>query len=49
VTLASVRALEYLRRSVENRQATAETVRYVRTYVTADDPARPFDPPLVIN
>jgi tetratricopeptide (TPR) repeat protein len=47
VTTASTRALDFLRRSVENRQATAETVRYVREYVTADDPARRFDPPSV--
>ncbi|HYU25444.1 MAG TPA: hypothetical protein VEO74_09595, partial [Thermoanaerobaculia bacterium] len=49
VTLASVRALHYLRRAVENRQATAEMVRYVRSYVTADDPARLFEPPPVLN
>jgi tetratricopeptide (TPR) repeat protein len=48
-TIASIRAIDYLRRAVENRQATAETVRYVRAYVTADDPARPFDPPPVVN
>jgi tetratricopeptide (TPR) repeat protein len=47
VTTASARALDFLRRSVENRQATAETVRYVREYVTADDPSRRFDPPAV--
>jgi tetratricopeptide (TPR) repeat protein len=45
VTLASVNALDYLRRAVENRQATAATVRYVRTYVAADDPNRLFAPP----
>jgi tetratricopeptide (TPR) repeat protein len=45
VTLASVNALDYLRRAVENREATADIVRYVREYVTADDPARPFEPP----
>jgi tetratricopeptide (TPR) repeat protein len=44
VTTASAKALDFLRRSVENRQATAETVRYVREYVTADDPARRFEP-----
>lgn len=49
VTLASIRALDYLRRAVENRQATADIVRYVRTYVAADDPARSFDPPPFIN
>jgi tetratricopeptide (TPR) repeat protein len=47
VTTASAKALDFLRRSVENRQATAETVRYVREYVTANDPARRFDPPSV--
>jgi hypothetical protein len=48
VTTASAKALDFLRRSVENRQATAETVRYVREYVTADDPARRFDPPSIV-
>jgi tetratricopeptide (TPR) repeat protein len=47
VTTASAKALDFLRRSVEKRQATAETVQYVREYVTADDPARRFDPPSV--
>jgi tetratricopeptide (TPR) repeat protein len=46
VTLASVNAVDYLRRAVENRAATAEVVQYIRSYVSADDPARPFDPPL---
>lgn len=45
VTLASVEALHYLRRAVENREATAATVHYVRDYVTTDNPARPFEPP----
>lgn len=45
VTLATVNALDYLRRAVENREATAATARYIREYITADDPARPFDPP----
>jgi len=45
VTLTSVGALDYLRQAVENREATAAVVRYVREYVTADDPIRPFDPP----
>lgn len=45
VTLASVNALEHLRRAVENREATPATVRYVRAFVAADDPKRPFDPP----
>jgi len=44
-TMASVKALDFLRRAVENRQATAETVRYVREYVMADDPSRSFNPP----
>jgi len=45
VTLASVNALDYLRRAVENCEATADTVRYVRKYIAADDPDRPFEPP----
>jgi tetratricopeptide (TPR) repeat protein len=49
VTLASVDALNVLRQAVENREATAETVRYVREYVTADDPARPFEPPMLAD
>jgi tetratricopeptide (TPR) repeat protein len=48
VTLASVKALDFLRQAVKNRQATAETVRYVREYVTADDPSRRFSPPPVV-
>lgn len=48
VTLASVNALDYLRRAVENREATSSTVRYIRKYIAADDPARPFDPPATI-
>ena len=47
VTLASVNALHFLRTAVENREATADTVRYVRTYVAADNPDRPFQPPVV--
>ncbi|HET8797578.1 MAG TPA: hypothetical protein VFO89_07820, partial [Thermoanaerobaculia bacterium] len=46
VTLASVNALHFLRAAVENREATAETVRYVRKYVSADNPERPFEPPI---
>lgn len=38
VTLASVTALESLRRAVENREATPDFVRSVRESVTADDP-----------
>jgi tetratricopeptide (TPR) repeat protein len=46
VTLASVNALDYLRRAVENREATADTVRYIRRYIASDaDPSRPFAPP----
>lgn len=47
VTLASVNALHYLRIAVTSHEATAETVRYVRSYVAADDPKRPFEPPMV--
>jgi tetratricopeptide (TPR) repeat protein len=47
VTLASVNALHFLRTAVENREATTETVRYIRTYVSADDPERPFEPPIL--
>jgi tetratricopeptide (TPR) repeat protein len=45
VTLASVNALDHLRRAVEHRTATGATVRYVRTYVAQDDPAQRFEPP----
>lgn len=45
VTLASVNAVSYLRQAVDNREATAEVVRYVRAYITVDDPTRPFAPP----
>jgi tetratricopeptide (TPR) repeat protein len=45
VTLASVQALDYLRQSVIHRLATTSTVQYVRDYVMADDPTRPFAPP----
>lgn len=38
-------ALMLLREARESRQATADMVRYVRAYVTADDPARGFQPP----
>ena len=44
VTLASDNALDYLRQAVENREATTDVVQYVREYVTAGDPARPFEP-----
>lgn len=46
VTLASVNALHYLRTAVENREASAEMVRYVKNYVTADNPRQPFEPPV---
>jgi tetratricopeptide (TPR) repeat protein len=44
VTLASVNAIHFLREAVEHREATVAIVRYVRDYVTADDPTQPFDP-----
>ncbi len=47
VTLASVNALHYLRIAVTNHEATTATVRYVRSYIAADDPKRPFDPPAI--
>lgn len=46
ITLASVLALSYLAEAVEGERATPELVRYVREYVTADDPARKFEPPV---
>ena len=39
------KALAYLREAVERRHATPGLVQYVRTYVAADDPDRPFSPP----
>ncbi|MEA2239330.1 MAG: hypothetical protein QOC81_4054 [Thermoanaerobaculia bacterium] len=45
VTTASVTALSYLRTAVEGERATPALVRYVREYVTADDPARTFAAP----
>jgi tetratricopeptide (TPR) repeat protein len=45
VTLASVLALSYLAEAVEGERATPALVRYVREYVTADDPAQKFEPP----
>lgn len=45
VTIASVHALTYLREAVDKHDASLETVRYIREYVTADDPSRVFDPP----
>jgi hypothetical protein len=43
--MASVQALDYLRRSVIHRIATTGMLHYVRDYVTANDPSRPFAPP----
>ena len=45
VTLASVTALAYLRTAVEGERATPALVRYVREYVSADDPSRRFSAP----
>lgn len=45
VPLATVNALDYLRRAVENREATAATVRYIRKYIATGNPDRPFAPP----
>jgi hypothetical protein len=45
VTLASVNALHFLRRAVENREATAATVRYIREFIASDNPMRAFAPP----
>ncbi len=39
-------ALTYLREAVARRDATPALVQYVRTYLIADDPVRPFHPPL---
>lgn len=45
VTLAGVNALHFLRAAVKNHEATVETIRYVRTYLAADDPEQVFAPP----
>jgi tetratricopeptide (TPR) repeat protein len=45
VTLASVTALDYLRRAVEQERATPALVQYVREYVSADDTNLLFAPP----
>jgi len=45
VTIASVLALAYLAEAVEGERAMPELVQYVRSYVTADDPDRRFEPP----
>jgi tetratricopeptide (TPR) repeat protein len=39
-------ALAYLREAVTQRDATPALVQYIRTYLVADDPGRPFHPPL---
>jgi tetratricopeptide (TPR) repeat protein len=49
VTLASVNALDYLRRAVENRVVTPAVLEYVRRYVEADDPSQPFGPPAIVD
>lgn len=49
VTVASVSALDYLRQAVQTREATAAVIQYVRTYVTDDDPSKPFVPPQEIS
>lgn len=38
-------ALSYLREAVTRRDATTALVQYVRTFLVADDPSRPFHPP----
>lgn len=38
-------ALAHLREAVTRRDATPELVQYLRTYLIADDPGRPFHPP----
>jgi tetratricopeptide (TPR) repeat protein len=48
VTLAAVNAIDFLRRAVESREATTDVVRYIREYVAADDPVRPFEPPITL-
>ena len=45
VTLASVNAADYLRRAIDAHEATPELVQYVRDFISADDPKRPFCPP----
>lgn len=45
VTVANATAVDYLRRAVQNREATDATVRYIREYIMADDAGRPFAPP----
>jgi tetratricopeptide (TPR) repeat protein len=45
ISVASMRALDYLRQAVVNREATAGVVQYIRAYVTTDNPSAPFDPP----
>jgi tetratricopeptide (TPR) repeat protein len=45
VTLASIQALDYLRRAVERHEATTAVVESVREFVMVDDAARTFTPP----
>lgn len=45
VSIAGATALSYLRSAVESERATPALVRYVRDYVTADDPAQTFAAP----
>lgn len=40
-----ITALSYLREAVMRRDATPALVQYVRTYLVADNPERPFQPP----
>jgi tetratricopeptide (TPR) repeat protein len=45
VTAGSIQAVSFLRTAVEREHATISLVRYVREYVTCDDPSRLFLPP----
>ena len=47
VTVASIEALHYLRAAVQNREATVAMLQYVRRFVAADDPQKPFEPPSI--
>jgi tetratricopeptide (TPR) repeat protein len=49
VTIACAQAAAFLRQAVENHEATTETVRYVRSFVLANDAARSFLPPPAAN
>lgn len=44
VRLHQMEAMAYLREAVEQQSATVGLVEYVRDYIAADDPARPFTP-----